>query len=58
MTQTLTQLMNERVVLLDGGMGTQIFAKGPTLEDYGSKELEGCVELLNLSRKAWNQEIH
>jgi 5-methyltetrahydrofolate--homocysteine methyltransferase len=58
MTQTLTQLMNERVVLLDGGMGTQIFAKGPTLEDYGSKELEGCVELLNLSRKEWIQEIH
>jgi 5-methyltetrahydrofolate--homocysteine methyltransferase len=58
MTQTLTQLMNERVVLLDGGMGTQIFAKGPTIEDYGSKELEGCVELLNLNRKAWIQEIH
>ena len=58
MAQSLTSLMNERVVLLDGGMGTQIFAKGPTLEDYGSKELEGCVELLNLSRKEWIQEIH
>ncbi|HJU82642.1 MAG TPA: methionine synthase [Holophagaceae bacterium] len=50
--------MNERVVLLDGGMGTQIFAKGPTLEDYGSRELEGCVELLNVNRPAWIQEIH
>ena len=58
MTQTLTQLMNERVILLDGGMGTQIFAKGPTIEDYGSKELEGCVELLNLNRREWIQEIH
>ncbi|HJV23522.1 MAG TPA: homocysteine S-methyltransferase family protein, partial [Holophagaceae bacterium] len=58
MTKTLQEVMAERVLLLDGGMGTQIFAKGPTVEDYGGRELEGCVELLNLSRKAWIQDIH
>jgi len=55
---TLTSLMQERVLLLDGGMGTQIFANNPTVEDYGGVAFEGCVELLNERRKAWIQRIH
>jgi methionine synthase I (cobalamin-dependent) len=33
---TLDTLLREKVLLLDGGMGTQIFARKPTVEDYGS----------------------
>ncbi len=55
---TLDALLREKVLLLDGGMGTQIFARSPTLEDYGSAALEGCVDLLTERRPQWIREIH
>src|SRR5664279_900988 len=55
---TLDTLLHEKVLLLDGGMGTQIFARQPTMEDYGSAALEGCVDLLTERRPQWIREIH
>jgi 5-methyltetrahydrofolate--homocysteine methyltransferase len=55
---TLDTLLREKVLLLDGGMGTQIFARKPTVEDYGGAALEGCVDLLTERRPQWIREIH
>ncbi len=55
---TLESILKERVLLLDGGMGTQIFANKPTVEDYGGAAYEGCVELLNERRPEWIRRIH
>jgi len=55
---TLDALLRDKVLLLDGGMGTQIFARQPTVEDYGSAALEGCVDLLTERRPQWIREIH
>jgi len=55
---TLDTLLREKVLLLDGGMGTQIFARSPTVEDYGGAALEGCVDLLTERRPQWIREIH
>ncbi len=55
---TLDLLLRDKVLLLDGGMGTQIFARKPTVEDYGSAALEGCVDLLTERRPQWIREIH
>ena len=55
---TLTDIMLERVLLLDGGMGTQILANNPTVEDFGSKLTDGCMELLNERRPEWIRAIH
>ncbi len=55
---TLDALLREKVLLLDGGMGTQIFARSPTMEDYGGAALEGCVDLLTERRPQWIREIH
>jgi 5-methyltetrahydrofolate--homocysteine methyltransferase len=55
---TLDALLNDKVLLLDGGMGTQIFARKPTVEDYGGAALEGCVDLLTERRPQWIREIH
>jgi 5-methyltetrahydrofolate--homocysteine methyltransferase len=54
----LEALLQEKVLLLDGGMGTQIFARKPTADDYGSAALEGCVDLLTERRPQWIREIH
>lgn len=56
--KTITDIARERVLVLDGAMGTQIFAKKPTIDDYGGIAFDGCVELLNERRKEWIQSIH
>jgi 5-methyltetrahydrofolate--homocysteine methyltransferase len=58
MKKTISEVMLERVLVLDGAMGTQIFANNPTVDDYGGTQADGCVELLNERRKEWIQEIH
>jgi 5-methyltetrahydrofolate--homocysteine methyltransferase len=55
---SIMQFLEERALLMDGGMGTQIFAKNPSVLDYGSSELDGCVEILNETRSQWICEIH
>ncbi len=48
--------LRERVLLLDGAMGTQIQARNPTLEDFGGQE--NCSEILNLTRPDLVRDIH
>jgi 5-methyltetrahydrofolate--homocysteine methyltransferase len=55
---TLAAHLKERVLLLDGGMGTQILARKPTVDDFGGARLEGCMELLNERRPQWIRDIH
>lgn len=55
---SVMRAMQEKVLLLDGAMGTQIFAYRPTVDDYGGPDFEGCVELLNERRSSWIQSIH
>ncbi|HEX9082702.1 MAG TPA: homocysteine S-methyltransferase family protein, partial [Holophagaceae bacterium] len=54
----LTDLFRDKVLLMDGGMGTQIFLRKPTVEDYGGPAVEGCVDLLTARRPQWIREIH
>ncbi len=46
----------ERLVLFDGGMGTQIQARGLSLDDFWGQE--NCSEVLNLSRPDLVRDIH
>jgi len=50
------QAVNERVVVYDGAMGTNIQFRNPTPDDYWGKE--GCNELLVLSRPDIIRDIH
>ncbi len=54
----LASLMLERPVVLDGGLGTLLLARRPTVEDFGGSRHEGCLEWLNRRRPRWVQEIH
>src|SRR5437763_16853272 len=38
--------LNERVVVFDGAMGTNLHAQGLTIEDYGGPQFENCNEHL------------
>ena len=48
--------VNDRVVIYDGAMGTNIQFRNPTADDYWGKE--GCNELLVLSRPDIIADIH
>src|SRR5271157_2700945 len=50
------QTVNERVVIYDGAMGTNIQVRNPSVDDFWGKE--GCNELLVLSRPDIIKDIH
>jgi len=49
-TALLKRLLGERILVLDGAMGTSIQALDLGPDDFGGPELEGCNEHLVLTR--------
>ncbi len=56
MAKTLLQLMDEKVVVFDGAMGTSLQAQDLTLDDF--EGLEGCNEVLSASRPDAVRRVH
>src|SRR5215470_14551276 len=62
----LEALMRERIVVLDGAMGTMIQAyklseadyRGERFRDWQGKDVKGSLELLNLTQPQVIEEIH
>ena len=54
--KTLSDLLNRRVLVADGAMGTMLQAAEPTLEDF--QGLEGCNEVLNVTRPDIVRGVH
>jgi 5-methyltetrahydrofolate--homocysteine methyltransferase len=57
-TKFLEELLAERILVLDGAMGTAIQARQLTAEDFGGVHLEGCNENLVLTRPDVIVDIH
>src|SRR3989338_3253467 len=57
-TPELKQLFSERILVLDGAMGTMLQQKNLTAEDFGGADLEGCNENLILTRPDVILDIH
>ena len=62
----LEALLDERIVVLDGAMGTMIHRRklaeadyrGNRFRDWNGKDVKGCLELLNLTRPEIVEAIH
>lgn len=54
----MVEMLAERVLVLDGAMGTTIQARRLTAEDFGGPHLEGCNEHLVLTRPDVILDIH
>ena len=52
----LEDIVSDRVLLADGGMGTMLQAADPTLDDFQGHE--GCNEILNVTRPDVVRGIH
>ncbi|MUT67326.1 methionine synthase [Paenibacillus sp. NEAU-GSW1] len=55
---TIKELMQQRILILDGAMGTMIQQADLKEEDFGGEELDGCNEMLVLTRPDVIQRIH
>jgi 5-methyltetrahydrofolate--homocysteine methyltransferase len=50
MSDRLRSILAQRILVLDGAMGTVLQGKNLTAADFGGPEYEGCNEYLNLTR--------
>ena len=56
--QALPRLLRERILVLDGAMGTMIQQRHLTAADFGGPALEGCNEHLVLTRPDLVARMH
>ncbi|MFC4077570.1 methionine synthase [Salinithrix halophila] len=54
----LVQRLEEKILILDGAMGTQLQEANLSPEDFGGEEYDGCNENLNLTRPDVIRRIH
>ncbi|MBI4852377.1 MAG: methionine synthase [Acidobacteria bacterium] len=52
------EILSKRILVLDGAMGTSLFAMKLTAQDYGGSEYEGCPEQLNFTKPSAIEQIH
>ncbi len=52
------QALLQRILILDGAMGTQLQARNLTAADFGCAEYEGCNEMLVLTRPDVIEDVH
>ena len=57
-TDKLKSLLKQRILVIDGAMGTAIQERGVGPDDFGGPEYEGCNEYLVLTRPDIIGEIH
>jgi len=55
---TITEALSQRILCLDGAMGTAIQARDLSPEDFGGDAFDGCNENLNLTRPDVIADIH
>jgi 5-methyltetrahydrofolate--homocysteine methyltransferase len=56
--QPFTQSLKERILIMDGAMGTMLQRANLTADDFGGEELEGCNENLVLTAPTVIRSIH
>lgn len=52
------QALSQRILILDGAMGTQLQARNLTAADFGGEAYEGCNEMLVLTRPDLIEDVH
>jgi len=57
-TNTLQEILQEKIVIVDGAMGTSLQQCNLTAEDFGGPELDGCNENLVITRPEIISKIH
>lgn len=56
--KTVAERLQEKILILDGGMGTMLQQANLTAADFGGEAYDGCNEMLNLTRPDLIRWIH
>jgi len=56
--QALAERLKHKILILDGAMGTMLQQENLTAADFGGEELEGCNEVLSVTRPDVISKIH
>src|SRR5215831_18554351 len=54
----LRSALRDRILVLDGAMGTMLQARKPTVTDFGGPRFENCNEQLCRTQPDWILDIH
>src|SRR5215471_10079248 len=54
----LKRVLEDRILILDGAMGTMLQARNPSVEDFGGRSYENCNEQLCRTHPEWILDIH
>lgn len=57
-THLIEEQLKNRILIIDGAMGTMLQAENLSAEDFGGEEYDGCNEYLNLLRPDILEKIH
>jgi methionine synthase I (cobalamin-dependent) len=57
-SRLLNEILRERILVLDGAMGTMIQKRDLSAQDFGGAKLEGCNENLVITRPDVISDIH
>jgi 5-methyltetrahydrofolate--homocysteine methyltransferase len=52
------QTLQDRIVVFDGAMGTNLQTQNLTVDDYGGAQFEGCPEYLLISKPSAIERVH
>jgi 5-methyltetrahydrofolate--homocysteine methyltransferase len=55
---TIIEQLKNRILIMDGAMGTMIQRANLTASDFGGEQFEGCNEQLNFTSPSTIEEIH
>ncbi len=58
MNQSIQAALSERILVIDGAMGTQLQDRHLTAEDFGGPQFEGCNEYLVITRPDVIEDVH
>ncbi|MDD5285069.1 MAG: methionine synthase [Desulfuromonadaceae bacterium] len=58
MSETILAALSERILVIDGAMGTQLQDRNLTADDFGGPEYEGCNEYLVMTRPDVIEDVH
>lgn len=56
--RAIQEQLKQKILILDGAMGTMLQQAALTEEDFGGEQYEGCNEMLNITRPDVIQHIH
>src|SRR5258708_2167029 len=58
MSADFLRLLDERVLIFDGAMGTNIHRREPSFADWGGEHLMNLSDAVTLTRPEWIVDIH